>query len=225
MNPSSPNLSNLKKRAKTVLRQHATRHFPVAERIRRALPAFAGRSDREVLAAAFSLSLAQEVVARELGFEDWTQLRRSIEEMTASKTSPAPTSTSESPEPEIRRVHPQVFVTDMERAVAFYRDRLGFAVSYLYGEPPFYGLVERGGAGLNLRHVDASPFRDGVREAEDLLAATIVVRNLKPLFLAYREAGLAFHQPYREQPWGAHDFVVADPDGNLIHFASPSGEA
>ena len=42
------------------------------------------------------------------------------------------------------------------------------------------------------------------------------------LFVEFKDAGLEFHQPYREQPWGAVDFVVADPDGNLIHFASPA---
>jgi catechol 2,3-dioxygenase-like lactoylglutathione lyase family enzyme len=126
--------------------------------------------------------------------------------------------------PECLRTHPQIFVTDIERAAAFYRDRLGFSVEYLYGDPPYYGLVERGGAGLNLRHVDEIPFDATIREREDLLAATIVVRNLKTLFVAYKEAGVAFHQLYREQPWGAHDFIVADPDRNLIHFTSPIGE-
>jgi hypothetical protein len=46
MSPRRPDLENLRKRAKTLLRLHAERHWPVAERIRRALPAFAGRSDR-----------------------------------------------------------------------------------------------------------------------------------------------------------------------------------
>jgi catechol 2,3-dioxygenase-like lactoylglutathione lyase family enzyme len=223
MNPASTRLENLKKRAKLVLRQHASRHVPVAERIRRALPAFAGRSDRDVLDAPFALAQAQEVVAREHGFADWTQLRRGIDAMSidASKQSnPAADGT-----PELVAVHPQIFVTDIERAVAFYRDRLGFTVAYLYGEPPYYGLVVRGAAALNLRHVDELPFDAALRAKEDLLSATIVVRNAKALFVAYKEAGLAFHQPYREQPWGAHDFIVADPDGNLIHFASPVGEA
>lgn len=126
--------------------------------------------------------------------------------------------------PEVLGAHPQVFVTDVERAAAFYRDRLGFAVEYLYGEPPYYALVVRGGAGLNLRHVEEIPFDDAVRRREDLLSATLVVRNLKALFDAYEAEGLCFHQTYREQPWGAHDFIVADPDGNLIHFASRVGE-
>jgi catechol 2,3-dioxygenase-like lactoylglutathione lyase family enzyme len=221
MNPAFPNLQNARKRAKQVLRQHASRHVPVAERIRRALPDFAGRTDHEVLDASFSLALAQLLIARELGFSDWTQLRRSLY-MSAREPNPAPAAFAS--QPEILGVQPQIFVTDLERAVAFYRDLLGFSVEYLYGSPPFYGLVQRGAAGLNLRHVDPIPFDGAARAREDLLSATIVVRNAKALFVAYKEAGLAFHQPYREQPWGAHDFIVADPDGNLIHFASRAGE-
>ena len=41
--------------------------------------------------------------------------------------------------------YPQLFVTDMARAVEFYTRRLGFSVGYLYGEPPFYGLMMRDG--------------------------------------------------------------------------------
>jgi uncharacterized glyoxalase superfamily protein PhnB len=72
--------------------------------------------------------------------------------------------------------------------------------------------------------VDAYPLDAARRDAEDLLAVSILVRGAKALFLAYQAAGLAFHQPYRQQPWGAHDFIVADPDGNLVHFASRVGE-
>lgn len=131
---------------------------------------------------------------------------------------------SASGEPELLQAHPQIFVTDMPRAVAFYRDRLGFEVAYLYGEPPFYGLVRRGGAALNLRHVDRMPLDRDLCRREDLLAATIVVRNARALFVACEETGVDFHQSYRQQPWGTQDFIVTDPDGNLIHFASPVGE-
>lgn len=219
MNPASLDLANLKKRAKTLVRQHGARHFPVAERIRRALPAFAGRSDREVLAAPFSLAQAQEVIARELRFADWTQLKRSLAAMPTSEPK-----IERATAPEILAVQPQVFVTDLDRAIAFYRDRLGFSVAFTYGEPPFYGQVARDGAALNLRHVDRSPWDAAMGRAEDLLAATFVVANAKALFLAYKDAGVPFHQAYREQPWKAHDFIVADPDGNLIHFASRVGE-
>jgi catechol 2,3-dioxygenase-like lactoylglutathione lyase family enzyme len=195
--------------------------LPVAERIRRGLPAFAGRTDRQVLDARFQLGQAQEPIARELGFSSWAQRKRGIESMASQESTPRSESAAQ---PEVLGVHPQIFVTDMDRAVQFYRDRLGFAVGYLYGEPPYYGLVVRDAAGLNLRHVDQHPFDAAVRDREDLLAVTIIVRNAKELFLSFEEAGLSFHQTHREQPWGAHDFIVSDPDGNLIHFASRPGE-
>jgi catechol 2,3-dioxygenase-like lactoylglutathione lyase family enzyme len=222
MNTAPPSLQNLKKRAKLVVRQHASRHFPVAERIRRGLRAFTSRTDREVLDARFTLSQAQDLIARELGFSDWVQLKRGIESMPSRET--ASPQSDRVAQPEILGVHPQIFVTDMERAVQFYRDQLGFSVGYLYGEPPYYGLVVRDAAAMNLRHVDQFPMDTGLRDRESLVAATIVVRNAKALFLSFQEAGLPFHQRYREQPWGAHDFIVTDPDGNLIHFASRVGE-
>lgn len=223
VNTAPPSLQNLKKRAKLVVRQHASGQYPIAERIRRGLPAFAGRTDREVLDARFTLSQARDLVARELGFSDWAQLKKGIESMPPRET--ASPRSDEATQPEILGVHPQIFVTDMERAVQFYRDRLGFSVEYLYGEPPYYGLVVRDAAGMNLRHVDEPPIDATLRSRLQLLAATIVVRNAKALFLRFKEAGLPFHQGYREQPWGAHDFIVADPDGNLIHFASRVGAA
>lgn len=126
--------------------------------------------------------------------------------------------------PVILAVLPQVFVTDLSRAVAFYRDRLGFSVAFLHGDPPFYGQVVRDGGALNLRHVDRVPWDAAMRAEEDLLAVTFVVANARALFCQYEEAGVPFHQTYRVQPWNAHDFIVADPDGNLIHFASRVGE-
>lgn len=139
---------------------------------------------------------------------------------TASTTQPAA-----SRPPELLGAQPQIFVTDFDAAVSFYRDRLGFAVEYLYGDPPHYGLVRRDGAALNLRHVDTYPLDAVRRDAEDLLAVTIVARDARALFDHYRDQGVSFAQPYRAQPWGAHDFIVADPDGNRIHFASLVGEA
>ena len=122
--------------------------------------------------------------------------------------------------PRLRTAYPQLFVTDLERSAAFYRDRLGFAIHYLYGEPPFYGLVVRDGAGLNLRHVDAAPLDPALRERESLLSANIPVDEVETLFREFEAAGVSFAQRLMRQPWGTLDFVVRDPDGNLLCFAS-----
>jgi hypothetical protein len=59
-----PNLENLKKQAKLILRWHRERHYPVAAQIRNHLPRFLNMSDCEILAVSLKLSDAQEMVAK-----------------------------------------------------------------------------------------------------------------------------------------------------------------
>jgi catechol 2,3-dioxygenase-like lactoylglutathione lyase family enzyme len=115
---------------------------------------------------------------------------------------------------------PQLFVTDMAASLAYYRTKLGFDVSFAYGQPPFYAQLARGGAKLNLRHVDELPADPAFAAKHDLLAATIALDHAKPLFLEYRAAGVDVHQSLRTEPWGARTFIVKDLDGNLIAFAA-----
>ena len=54
-----PNLENLKKQAKLILRWHRERHYPVAVQIRTHLLRFQNMPDSEILAASFKLSDAR----------------------------------------------------------------------------------------------------------------------------------------------------------------------
>ena len=73
-----PNLENLRKQAKLYLRWHRERHHPVAAQIRAVLPRFKDLTDREILDGAFQLSDAQELVARQSGFETWQALKSGV---------------------------------------------------------------------------------------------------------------------------------------------------
>ncbi|MDQ6433030.1 VOC family protein [Mesorhizobium sp. LHD-90] len=121
--------------------------------------------------------------------------------------------------PRLVCAEPQLFSADVAASCAFYASRLGFSVRFLHGQPPFYGQVERGGARLNIRHIDAGrPVPSDPREP-DLLAASIVVEGIEALFEEFSSKGVAFHSPLRTEMWGARTFIVADPDGNLVLFA------
>jgi catechol 2,3-dioxygenase-like lactoylglutathione lyase family enzyme len=207
-----PNIENLKKKAKRYLRWHREGYFPVAAQIRAHVPRFAAMADRDVLAAPFQLSDAQELVARQSGFESWTALIEGIKHMPSSSTPNAAAT--------ILTSEPQVFVSDMDAALAFYAGQLGFTQAFVYGEPPFYAQVVRDGGRLNLRKVTGPVFDAGFRAREgDTLSATFALDDAKPLYLEYLNRGVAFHQPLRTEPWGARTFIVADPDGNLLAFA------
>jgi catechol 2,3-dioxygenase-like lactoylglutathione lyase family enzyme len=115
---------------------------------------------------------------------------------------------------------PQLFVSDIDAASAFYVDKLGFTVVLSYGEPPFWAQVARDRGCLNLRAVDMPVFDSGFRSREpDAVAATLALDEAEPLFLEFQKAGVAFRQTLRTEPWGARTFIVEDPDGNLIAFA------
>jgi uncharacterized glyoxalase superfamily protein PhnB len=217
------NLENLKKQAKQYLRWHRERYYPVAARIRASLPRFRHLSDEQVLDANFKLAEAQELVAREKGFESWQALKSGAHAMTDhDKTNEAGRTV---PRPILNSTEAQLFVADIKASCDFYTAKLGFTVAFVYGDPLYYAQVTRDHARLALRVVGEPVFIGDIREREHLLSASLTVATadeIKQLFLSYQAAGVCFHQTLKKEPWGARTFIVLDPDGNLILFAGPA---
>ncbi len=120
---------------------------------------------------------------------------------------------------------PQVFVRDIKVSRDFFMQKLGFTSVFVYGDPPHYAQVKRDGARINLRHVD-TPVIDHDRQfREFLLSASMTVETtaeIRALFREFDGNGVAFRQALKLQPWGTLDFIVKDPDGNLLLFAGPA---
>jgi uncharacterized glyoxalase superfamily protein PhnB len=175
-------------------------------------------TDPEVLAHSFKLSDAQELVARQHGFESWQALRTGLSSMpnhaeqTLSKAA-------------IVAAEPQLFVGNIKASLDFFTQKLGFAIAFTYGEPPFYAQVKRDGARLNLKCVDSPVINPELRDREELLSAAMTVGTadeIKQLFLEFQSAKVMFFQTLKKQPWGARNFIIKDPDGNLLLFAGPA---
>ena len=125
----------------------------------------------------------------------------------------------------ITAIAAQLFVSDIAASCDFFVQKLGFSIVFTYGEPPFYAQVKRDRALINLRHVDAPLIDPAVLERESYLSADMAVNSaeeIKTLFLEFQSAGVSFHQMLQREAWGALDFVVRDPDGNLLVFAGPA---
>lgn len=215
-----PNLENLRKQAKLYLRWHRDGHHPVAAQISAVLPRFHGLTDHEVLHRSFKLGDAQELVARQAGFESWQALKAGTQAMTDKQDSSTITTA-----PVLAAAEPNLFVADFEAACVFFIEKLGFEIVFTYGEPPFYGQVRRDKAVLNLRHICRPVFVDDIRDREELLAASITVGSagdIRRLFVEFQSAGVDFLRPLKQEPWGARTFIVRDPDGNLLLFAGTS---
>src|SRR5690349_20858921 len=118
----------------------------------------------------------------------------------------------------------QPFVADLAASCAFFTQKLGFSLVFVYGDPPFYAQVRRGGGRLNLRCVDDPVVDPGRRDRESLLAADLAAdtyAKLDGLFREFQAAGVEFFQTLRREPWGVATFIIRDPDGNLLLFAGP----
>jgi catechol 2,3-dioxygenase-like lactoylglutathione lyase family enzyme len=125
----------------------------------------------------------------------------------------------------IAAAEPQLFVADIKSSCDFFNGKLGFKTAFTYGEPPFYAQVMRDGVRLNLRCVEQPVIDAELRNREELLSASLSVataEEIEALFLEFQTSGATFFQTLKRQPWGARDFIVNDPDGNLLLFAGPA---
>ena len=142
-----PNIENLKKQAKQYLRWHRERYYPVAAANQgRVTPISSAWATQQILEANFKLADAQELVARQMGFEGWQALKSGADAMTDE-----PRQTP--PRPILNSIEAQLFVANIKSSCDFYTNKLGFAVEFVYGDPPYYGQVIRDNARLNLRLV------------------------------------------------------------------------
>jgi uncharacterized glyoxalase superfamily protein PhnB len=206
-----PNIENLRKQAKQIVRWHREGHYPVAAVVREYLPRYRNLSDPEVLALSLKLTDAQEIVARREGFESWDALKNGAEPMQTEQKAQTTRAT-------LTLAETQLYVADVTAACRYYESIMGFSTRFVYGEPPFYGQVVRDSIRLNLRCVEAGLIDHDRKAAEDLLSVTILTDDVKGLFLEFQEAGAVFHHTLHTEPWGARTFTVRDLDGNLLMF-------
>src|SRR5258707_7176586 len=120
------NLENLRKQAKRYLRWHRDGHYPVAAHIRAVLPKFASLSDQEILRHPFKLGDAQELVARQSGFESWRALKEGTESMPAQPNAKPASGDLRTPyRTVLLYAEPTLFVSNIEAALDYYAQKLG----------------------------------------------------------------------------------------------------
>ena len=207
-------LETYRKQAKQLVRWHRDGNRSVGGHIRR-LARYAQVTDVEALALDFPLHEAQEIVALEAGYGSWAELKAAADHGELPAAAAAPSL-------RLARAIPVVLVADVRASAAFYRDTLGFSIGFLHGVPPFYGSVSRDGACLHLKFVHEPVIAPGLHDRDSLIMVFVEVENVKALFAEYLAAHATFVQRLQKEAWGGQDFVVRDPDGNMICFAEPS---
>jgi uncharacterized glyoxalase superfamily protein PhnB len=112
---------------------------------------------------------------------------------------------------------PQFLVDDLDRAIAYYRDKLGFEVDFVYDS--FYASVSRNGCAIHLKHAPKLEAERAHRKEQEHLDAYVAVSGIRELFSELQRRGAEVLKPLEEQPWNCIDFYVEDGDGYVLCFS------
>lgn len=114
-------------------------------------------------------------------------------------------------------IAPQFLVSDLEAAIAYYRDRLGFTLDFEYES--FYASVSRDGLAIHLRHGSRVTSAFDKRRQDEHLDAYVTVTGVEALYREFQARGVRIMKPLGERPWACVDFYVEDADGYVLCFS------
>ena len=118
-------------------------------------------------------------------------------------------------------ISPVLLVADIERAVDYYRDRLGFDCE-VYGEPPDFAAATRDDATILLALcTDATRIVPNWQIVDKVWNAYIRVDDIESIYAEVQARGAAIDYTIYNAPSGFREFGVQDPDGHDIAFGQP----
>jgi catechol 2,3-dioxygenase-like lactoylglutathione lyase family enzyme len=124
--------------------------------------------------------------------------------------------------PEISGVSPFFIVKDAAASLLFYRDLLGFEVTFQEpAENPFFGIVCRDGAMIMLKAVGVDPLPNYKRQPTARWDAYLYVPEPDALAAEFASRNVAFSEPLRDTHDGLRGFEIKDSDGYVLFFGRP----
>ncbi len=120
-------------------------------------------------------------------------------------------------------IAPQFLVDDLDRAITYYRDKLGFDLDFKYQS--FYAAVTRDGFAIHLKCARKALADREHRKQNEHLDAYISVTGIRDLFGELEERGAKLIKRLEERPWACVDFYVEDPDGYILCFSEQNANA
>ena len=119
-------------------------------------------------------------------------------------------------DPRLTSLAPQLLVDDLDRAIAFYRDVLGFA----FGEPwgGFYAIGVRDGFELHLKCAPKTIADRRHRRDHEHLDIYAGVDGIDAFYAQCVASGATIIKPLAPTAWGTKDFYLRDPEGYILAF-------
>jgi uncharacterized glyoxalase superfamily protein PhnB len=123
---------------------------------------------------------------------------------------------------EIKGASPLFIVKNTSTALAYYRDALGFEITFQQpADDPFFGIVSRGGAMIMLKAVRADPLPNHKRDSWARWDAYFYAPDPDALAVEFKSRNVVFLEPLKDTGDGLRGFEVQDADGYVLFFGRP----
>ena len=118
---------------------------------------------------------------------------------------------------QLTSISPQFLVDDLDAAVSYYREKLGFTLEFTYES--FYASVSRDGLSIHLKHAPKTAEDRAHRRRERAPGRVSRCEGHPRASRRAPGAGARITKPIGERPWGFVDFYVEDADGYILCFS------
>lgn len=121
-------------------------------------------------------------------------------------------------------VAPFFIVRDVMQSIAFYRDRLGFEVTFLCpDDDPYFAIVKRDGVRVMLKAItpEVQPAPNPSRHQWARWDAYVHTPDPDALAEELTSRGVCFREPLADNSDQQRGFEVADADGYVLYFGRP----
>jgi catechol 2,3-dioxygenase-like lactoylglutathione lyase family enzyme len=128
-------------------------------------------------------------------------------------------------QPDITGIAPFFIVRSVPAALAFYRDRLGFEITFQGPEPDdiFFGIVQRGRAMIMFKDIGVDPVPNYTRDIKQGIArwdAYLHVPDPDALATEFSSRNVELSRPLMDDD-GLRGFELKDADGYVLFFGRP----
>ena|SRR5688572_13348074 len=129
-------------------------------------------------------------------------------------------------QPKIGGISPLFVVKDVPKALSFYRDALGFEVTFqgLEDDDVFFGIVQRDNAMIMFKNIGVEPVPNRTRDigkGDARWDAYVYVPDPDALAAEFASRGAEFSEDLKDTHDGLRGFEIRDADGYVLFFGRP----
>lgn len=117
-------------------------------------------------------------------------------------------------------VEPVLNVYDVVATADYYRDKLGFNIDFLYGEPATHAGISRGEWSGSMVSIQLSQVTSGQEIIPSGHLHVRVDSSIDTLANTYRANGVEIISEPDDKPWGLREFTIKDLNGHILIFGT-----